>query len=99
MLAIFLRAIAILNLERDRLAVEAPHPLGPAVGNRLRPFDRVDKILAQTLFDDLLLLQFVGRAASESTTAPPHCSAGRLAAKSTLLASVKCLHPVHRHLC
>ncbi len=54
LVAVFLRPVAVLNFERHRLAFEAPHPLGPAVGDRLGPFDGVDEVFAQAFLDDLL---------------------------------------------
>ena len=56
LLAIFLRAVAVLDLERHGRGVERPHSLRPAVLDRLGPFDRVDEVFAEALFDDLLFL-------------------------------------------
>ena len=48
------RAVAVLDLERHLGRFEAPHPLRPAVGDRLGAFDRVDEVFAQPFLDDLL---------------------------------------------
>ncbi len=59
-------AVAVLDLERHRLALEAPHPLRPAVGDRLGAFDGVDEVLAQALLDD-----FLGLAAARRRRGAP----------------------------
>ena len=62
LVAVFRHAVAVLDLERHRLALEAPHPLRPAVGDRLGAFDGVDEVLAQAFLDDLLGLRRGGPA-------------------------------------
>ena len=54
LVAVFGRAVAILDLERHLGRFKAPHPLRPAVADRLGAFDGVDEVLAQPFLGDLL---------------------------------------------
>ena len=79
LVAVFGRAVAVLDLERHGRALKTPHPLGPAVGDRLGAFDGVDEVFAQAFLDDFFGLPGLASAAQIRCVRPrrlirPPCS-------------------------